>query len=94
MQYKLQLSFEKDKVLGGKMHTVSETVFINLLLPVHKTSSSLPKHNVQPMKVNLPYSGSQLHYETKVKTWVLLPVLEFMLQYKIHLIYFEIFFKT
>lgn len=43
MQYKLLLSFEKDKVLGGKMHTVSETVFVNLLLPVRKTilSSSI-----------------------------------------------------
>lgn len=40
------------------MHTVSETVFINLLIPVH---------NVQPMEVKRPRVGSQFHYETKTK---------------------------
>lgn len=49
------------------MHTVSETVFTNLLIPVHKTASSLPMNNLQPMELKCPCFGSQLHYETKAK---------------------------
>lgn len=67
MQYKPMSSFLQDKVPGGKKHTVSETVFVNLLVPVHKTASSLPRHNVQPVEVKLPCLGSQLRYETKAK---------------------------
>lgn len=76
------------------MHTVSEIVFINLLIPVHMTATSLPKHNIQSVEVKILVLEIRFFMKQRLKC----PNLDFSLHVRvyveIHLVYFEILFKT